>query len=261
MEHRIVALSEQKPRYGYRRICALLRRESREVNPKRVQRVRSRHGLQVRKKQRKSRRLEPGNAQRLRATRPGEVWSWDFVHDQTINGQSLRILSVVDEYTRQCHSIVPRRSYRAGDVIEALDELIFEHGAPTFIRSDNGPEFIAYAIRDHLKEQGIQTHYIKPGSPWEQPYVESFHDKLRDELLNREIFYSLFEAKVILEDWRNEYNSERPHSSLRYRTPNEYAQDQQSTIGAARPKPRQADVSLTTPATLIRKTPTTLALV
>eukprot|EP00903_Cladosiphon_okamuranus_P003934 g3932.t1 len=244
MEQRIVTLSEHKPRYGYRRISAFLRREGHAVNPKRVQRVRGRHGLQVRKKQKKSRRLEPGNSQRLRAGRPGEVWSWDFVHDQTANGQSLRILSVVDEYTRQCHSITPRRSYRAGDVIEALDGLISEHGAPTFIRSDNGPEFIAYAIRDHLKAQGIRSHYIKPGSPWEQPYVESFHDKLRDELLNREIFHSLFEAKVILEDWRNEYNSERPHSSLSYLTPNEYARNQQSGIGATRPKPRQADVLL-----------------
>lgn len=256
VEHRILSLSEQKPRYGYRRISALLRREGHAVNPKRVQRVRSRHGLQVRKKQRKSGRPDAGDARRLRAGGPGEVWSWDFVHDQTANGQSLRILSVLDEYTRQCHGISPRRSYRAVDVIGALDLLIHEHGAPAFIRSDNGPEFIAHAIRDHLREQGIRTHYITPGQPWEQPYVESFHDKLRDELLNREIFHSLFEAEVILEDWRNEYNSERPHSSLRYLTPDEYAREQRSAIGAARPEPRQADVSLTTPAPFRRQTPT-----
>ena len=150
LERKIVALSEQKPRYGYRRITALLRREGHQVNSKRVQRARSRHGLQVRKKQRRTRRLNVGNAKRLRASKAGHVWSWDFVYDQTANGQSIRILSVVDEYTRQCLSIRPRRSYRATDVLWVLEELISEHGSPNYIRSDNGPEFIAYAIRDCL---------------------------------------------------------------------------------------------------------------
>lgn len=249
LESDIVQLSEDKPRYGYRRVTAVLKRDGKEVNAKRVQRVRSRHGLQVRKKQRRTRRIDQSTNKRLRATMPNEVWSWDFVHDQTANGQSIRILSIVDEFTRQCFSVRPRRSYRATDVIEVLDELIFEYGTPVYLRSDNGPEFIAYALQDHLSKQGINTHYIKPGSPWEQPYVESFHDKLRDELLNREIFYSLKEAEVILESWRGEYNSERPHSSLAYQTPDEYAKEWCSTgYGATRPTPQQADASLTAPA-------------
>jgi putative transposase len=250
IERKIVELSEEKPRYGYRRIAALLRRSGKPINLKRVQRVRSRHGLQVRKKQRRTRRIEAASIKRLRASRPNEVWSWDFVHDQTANGQNMKILSVVDEYTRQCFSIRPRRSYRATDVIEVLDELIIAHGSPVYLRSDNGPEFIAYALQDHLAKQKINTHYIKPGSPWEQPYVESFHDKLRDELLNREIFYSLEEARIILEAWQDEYNAERPHSSLGYQTPNEYAAANAKPSGATRPSPPQADVSLTTPATL-----------
>jgi putative transposase len=248
LEREIVELSEEKPRYGYRRVTALLKRDGKQVNAKRVQRVRSRHGLQVIKKQRRMRRIEPNATKRLRASKPNEVWSWDFVYDQTANGQSMRILSVVDEYTRQCFSIRPRRSYRATDVIEVLDELIIKHGSPVYLRSDNGPEFIAYALQDHLSKQGINTHYIKPGSPWEQPYVESFHDKLRDELLNREIFYSLEEARIILEAWKNEYNTQRPHSSLKYQTPNEYAEAYLKHSGATRPRPQQADVSLTTPA-------------
>jgi transposase InsO family protein len=151
-----------------------MKRSGKRINVKRVQRVRRRHGLQVRKKQRKMKRIEPNLIKRLRASRPNEVWSWDFVYDQTANGQSMRILSVVDEYTRQCLSLRPRRSYRATDVIEVLEELILKYGSPVYIRSDNGPEFIATALQDHLAKQGINTHYIKPGSPWEQPYVRAF---------------------------------------------------------------------------------------
>jgi len=261
LENEIVRLSEDKPRYGYRRVAALMKRSGKRINVKRVQRVRRRHGLQVRKKQRKMKRMEPNLIKRLRASRPNEVWSWDFVYDQTANGQSMRILSVVDEYTRQCLSLRPRRSYRATDVIEVLEELILKHGSPVYIRSDNGPEFIATALQDHLLKQGINTHYIKPGSPWEQPYVESFHDKLRDELLNREIFYSLEEAKIILRTWTKEYNAERPHSSLGYQTPNEYAKACTQRYGATRPKPQQADVSLTTPAIHIRPRTHTMTLV
>lgn len=261
LESDIVRLSEDKPRYGYRRVTALLKRDGKQINAKRVQRVRSRHGLQVRKKQRRTRRVEQGTGKRLRSTMPNQVWSWDFVHDQTANGQSIRILSIVDEFTRQCFSIRPRRSYRATDVIEVLDELIVEHGSPTYLRSDNGPEFIAYALQDHLGKQGITTHYIRPGSPWEQPYVESFHDKLRDELLNREIFHSLAEAAVILNSWRIEYNSERPHSSLSYQTPDEYAKACSIEFGATRPEPQQADASLTAPALYLNQRTTAGTLV
>ena len=227
LEKRAVELSKDHPRYGYRRITALMRREGHEINPKRIQATRRRHGLQVRKKQRKTRRVQQDQSKRLQASAPKEVWSWDFVHEQTDWGTNFRILSVIDEHTRQCHSLRPRRSYRAEDVIEVLEELIAEHGAPQYIRSDNGPEFIAYKIRDWLKEQGIKTHYITPGSPWEQCYIESFHDKLRDEFLNREIFYSLAEAEILLEGWRKEYNDKRIHSSLGYQTPNEYAEELQ----------------------------------
>ena len=223
LEQRTLELSDDNPRYGYRRITALMKREGHEVNSKRVQRLRRKHGKQVRKKQRKTRRVKPNEKKRLAASTVNEVWSWDFVQDQTQHGSSYRVLSVIDELTRECHSLRPRHSYKATDVISVLEDLIVEHGAPRFIRSDNGPEFIAYKIQDWLGSKGIRTHYIKPGSPWEQCYIESFHDKLRDEFLNREIFYSLAEAEIMLEGWRKEYNDERIHSSLGYLTPTEYA--------------------------------------
>ena len=232
IEHRVVKLSQEKPRYGYRRVTELLKREGLEVNPKRIQAIRKRHGLQVRKKQRRTRRLQENESERLRALGVNEVWSWDFVHDQTEHGSGFRILTVIDEYSRQCHSLRPRSSYRAENVIEVLEDLIAEYGAPKFIRSDNGPEFIAYKIRDWLKENDIKSHYITPGSPWEQCYIESFHDKLRDEFLNREIFYSLAEAKILLEGWRKEYNDERIHSSLGYLTPSEYVANAQIPLRA-----------------------------
>ena len=227
IEHRTVQLSQEKPRYGYRRITEVLKREGLEVNSKRIQAIRKRHGIQVRKKQRRTRRVSENESERLRSSGVNEVWSWDFVHDQTEHGSSFRMLSVMDEYSRQCHSLRPRSSYRAENVIEVLEDLIAEHGAPKFIRSDNGPEFIAYKIRDWLKANDIKSHYITPGSPWENAYIESFHDKLRDEFLNREIFYSLKEAEILLEGWRKEYNDERIHSSLGYQTPNEYAANAQ----------------------------------
>lgn len=152
LEGKILELSRKNPRYGYRRITALLRRSGKVVNAKRVQSVRRKHGLQVRKKQKRTRRVAPDQEERLQASKLSEVWSWDFVFDQTQSGASFRLLSVLDEYTRQCHSLRPRHSYRAMDVIEVLEDLIEEHGAPEFIRSDNGPEFIAYVIRDWLKE-------------------------------------------------------------------------------------------------------------
>ena len=232
IEQEVVKLSLKNPRYGYRRITALLCRADHKVNPKRVQSLRRKHGFQVRRKQRKMKRVKADQSERLIASKAGQVWSWDFVFDQTECGASFRLLSVMDEYTRQCHSLRPRHSYRATDVIEVLEELIDEHGAPKYIRSDNGPEFIAYVIQDWLKIQGIQTHYITPGSPWENGHIESFHDKLRDEFLNREIFYTLREASVLLEDWRQEYNTERIHSSLDYRTPAEFAVDCKSALRA-----------------------------
>lgn len=247
VELRVLELSRDNPRYGYRRITALLRREGHSINAKRVQAIRKRHGLQVRKKQRRTRRVRENEVKRLSASCRKEVWSWDFVHDQTDWGSSFRILSVLDEYSKECHSLRPRRSYRAENVIEVLEELIEEHGAPQFIRSDNGPEFIAYAIRDWLKRREIKTHYITPGSPWEQCYIESFHDKLRDEFLNREIFYSLEEARVLLEGWRKEYNEVRIHSSLGYVTPVEFAQGVRTPLRATPCAPSSRQSTQLTP--------------
>jgi transposase InsO family protein len=219
----VLELSEKKPRYGYRRITALLRRDGFKVNPKRVQRLRREKDLQVRKKQRRMKRVGEGTAQRLRAKRPRQVWSWDFVEDQTENGSRFRILTLLDEYTRQCLATHAAWSIRAVDAMTVIEAAIGRYGAPEHLRSDNGPEFIAYAIQDWLKGRQIKTLYIRPGSPWENGHIESFHDKLRDECLNREIFGTLAEARVILESWRVEYNEERPHSSLGYQTPEEFA--------------------------------------
>lgn len=223
LRDQIIDLSEDQPRYGYRRVTALIRRSGVEVNAKRVQRIRRQEGLQVRKRQRKTRRLGTGSAERRRANHANEVWSWDFVHDMTEHGSRFRVLSLIDEYTRRCLVLRAGWSLRAKDVIDILEEAIATYGSPKHIRSDNGPEFIAYAIQDWLGEQRIGPLYIKPGSPWEQAYIESFHDKLRDECTNRELFGSLQEARVILEEWRNVYNEVRPHSSLKYQTPEEFA--------------------------------------
>jgi putative transposase len=223
VEQRIVELSEKHPRYGYRRVTVMARREGLVVNAKRVQRIRRVAGLQVRKKQRRLRRTGLSTAERQRATHPNHVWSWDFVEDQTENGTRFRILTLIDEYTREILAMRVAWSIRAVDVLASLAEAMARYGAPGHIRSDNGPEFIAYAIQDWLEENQIKAIYIKPGSPWENGHIESFHDKFRDELLNREIFGSLLEAKIVIGQWREEYNAERPHSSLGNKTPAEFA--------------------------------------
>lgn len=228
----IVALSYQQPRYGYRRITALLRREGEQINAKRVARVRRAEGLQVRKRQRKLRRVGSGQTQRLRATQRNEVWSWDFVVDQTQQGSVFRILTLIDEHTRECLATHVAWSIRAVDVLGVLEDAMRKHGTPQHVRSDNGPEFVAYAIQDWMEQHQIKTLYIKPGSPWENGYIESFHDKLRDECLNREVFGSLTEASVIIGQWRREYNEYRPHSSLRYHTPVEVAARCQTALRA-----------------------------
>lgn len=219
----VLKLSAAHPRYGYRRITVLLQRAGLLINAKRVQRLRRLEGLQVRRRQRRMRRLGPQQIERLRATRPRHVWSWDFVEDQTENGTRFRILTLLDEYTRECLAVHAAWSIRAVDAITVIEAAMARYGAPQYLRSDNGPEFIAYQIQDWLRGREIKTLYIKPGSPWENCYIESFHDKLRDELLNRELFGTLAEARVILESWRVEYNEERPHSSLGKLTPTEFA--------------------------------------
>jgi len=226
----VLELSGRHPRYGYRRITALLRREGFEVNPKRVARIRREEGLKVSKRQRRMRRLGTSTAERARAQRPRQVWSWDFVEDQTENGSRFRILTILDEHTRQCVATHAAWSIRAVDVITVLEAAIARYGAPEHLRSDNGPEFIAYAIKDWMERARIKTIYITPGSPWENGHIESFHDKLRDECLNRELFGSLLEARVILEAWRIDYNESRPHSSLGYQTPGEFARRSNSGL-------------------------------
>jgi transposase InsO family protein len=222
-QRQIVSLSQAHPRYGYRRVTALLRREGQEVNAKRVQRVRRKEGLQVSRRQRKLRRLGLSTAERQRATRANHVWSWDFVEDQTENGTRFRVLTLIDEHTRECLAVQVDWSIRAVDVITVVEAAMARYGVLTHLRSDNGPEFIAYAIQDWLRDKNVKTIYITPGAPWENAYIESFHDKLRDECLNREIFGSLWEARVVIEQWRLYYNAERPHSSLGYQTPTEFA--------------------------------------
>lgn len=239
VEGAIVELSEANPRYGYRRVTALLRRGGEVVNAKRVQRVRRAQGLQVRKKQKRMKRLGISSAERQRAEGANCVWSWDFVEDQTEKGTRFRILTLIDEYSRRCLAMHAGWSIRAVDVIGVVQGAMERYGKPSYIRSDNGPEFIAHAIGNWLKAEAVGTIYIAPGSPWENAYIESFHDKLRDELLNRELFGSVREAQVILEQWRREYNEERPHSSLGYLTPAEYAEifSNQSDGGCAPPNP------------------------
>ena len=226
IQTQIIDLSQQHPRYGYRRVTALLRRGGKRVNAKRVQRVRRRERLQVRKKQRRMKRVGISTAQRQRAEHRNEVWSWDIVHDQTEMGSPFRVLTLIDEYTKQSLATHVAWSIRALDAITVIEAAIERYGVPEHLRSDNGPEFVAYAIRDWMAEHQIKTIYIKPGAPWEQPFIESFHDKLRDECLNREIFGSLLEARIIIEQWRIEYNQRRPHSSLGYLTPAEFVEQQ-----------------------------------
>lgn len=217
----IVRLACQNGRYGYRRITGMLRREGWRVNHKRVERIWREEGLKVPKRQRKRRRLWMGDGSciRLRPQRRDHVWSYDFLSEPTSDGRPLRILTVLDEYTRECLTIQVARQMKAVDVMDQLTDLIVCRGTPEHIRSDNGSEFTARSIRHWLHRLGVKTPYIEPGSPWENGYIESFNGKLRDELLNREIFDTILEAKVLTEEYRWEYDTVRPHSSLNYRPP------------------------------------------
>jgi len=218
---RIIELAHCYGRYGYRRITALLRREGWRVNHKRVERIWRREGLKVPQKQPKRGRLwlNDGSCIRLRPEHRDHVWSYDFVQDRTRNGKPIRILVIIDEYTRECLALHVARKITSGDVLRCLDDLFIRRGVPDHIRSDNGPEFTATAVRRWLKTLDIKPLYIEPGSPWENGYVESFNGKLRDEMLDGEIFDTLWEAKVLLERWRDQYNHFRPHSALGYRPP------------------------------------------
>ena len=218
----ITALVRQYGRYGYRKIAELLRSTvGWVVNDKRVERIWRREGLKVPKKQPKKGRLwlADGSCIRLRAEYPNHVWSYDFVEDRTHEGKKYRMLNIIDEFTHECLAIRIDRRLKSIDVIDLLSDLFILRGVPGHIRSDNGPEFVAKAVQKWITAVGAKTAYITPGSPWENGFVESFNARLRDELLDGEIFYSLAEAKIIIESWRRHYNAVRPHSSLAYQPP------------------------------------------
>jgi putative transposase len=219
----IIALATRYGRYGYRRITALLNDNNHgwRVNHKRVERIWRREGLKVPKKQPKRGRLwlNDGSCIRLRPEYENHVWSYDFMIERTDNGRAFKILNIIDEFTRKNLSTKVDRQIRSQDVIDELFDLFILRGIPEHIRSDNGPEFTARAVRKWLNRLGVKTLFIEPGSPWENGYIESFNGKMRDELLDREIFTTLKEARVLIEQWRQEYNQVRPHSSLGYRPP------------------------------------------
>jgi transposase InsO family protein len=221
LRNRITDLARQFGRYGYRPITAKLRAEGWKVNHKRVERLWREEGLKVPQKQPKRRRLWLTGASciRLRASHPNHVWSYDFVTDRTSEGKAFRMLNIIDEYTRECLLIHVARKITAYHVLEHLADLFIMRGTPDFIRSDNGPEFVAKEIRGWLGRLGVGTLFIEPGSPWENGYIESFNGKLRYELLSGEIFDTMLEARIIIERWRRYYNTERPHSALGFRPP------------------------------------------
>ncbi len=221
LTEQMIALATRFGRYGYRRITALLQDSGWRVNHKRIERLWRREGLKVPQKQPKRGRLwlNDGSCIRRRPERRNHVWAYDFVADRTRDGRPLKMLTVVDEYTRECLAIEVGRHMKSIDVLQVLSDLFVERGTPEYLRSDNGPEFTAGLIREWLDRVDVQTLFIEPGSPWENGYVESFNGKLRDELLDGEIFYTLQEAKILIERWRCEYNTIRPHSALGYRPP------------------------------------------
>ncbi len=222
---RMQELVRRHPRFGYRRIGAMLRAEGRRINLKRVRRLWKQEGFRVPTKTRKKRRLghSDNGILRRRALHKNDVWTWDFIHDSDEAGRPLKWFSLVDEYTRECLALEVNRSMTAADVIDILAEVFRRRGLPGHIRSDNGPEFIATAIRQYLDAAGIGPLYIEPGAPWENGYAESFHGRLGDELLNLEVFSGLTDAKALAAHWKQEYNHVRPHSSLGYKTPAAFA--------------------------------------
>lgn len=217
----VVRLASKYGRYGYRRVAALLRNNGWAVNVKRVERIWRLEGLKVPKKQPKRGRLwlNDGSCVRLRPQHKGHVWSYDFVADRTHDGKAFRMLTVIDEHSRECLAVHVQRQLKSDDVLAILSDLFCKHGPPQHVRSDNGAEFTAEAVRNWLGRIGVKTLFIEPGSPWENGYCESFNSKLRDELLNGEIFYSLKEAQILIEKWRQHFNTVRPHSSIGYRPP------------------------------------------
>ena len=240
---RMEELVRKHPRYGYRHIWALLRREGFPVNRKRIYRLWRQEGYRVPQIQHKRRRLgqSENSCFRLRPAYPNHIWAWDFIFDRDEHGRSLKWLTVIDEFTRECLVLLPERHLTSLDVIDQLIRLMNQKGVPVHIRSDNGPEFIARALRTWLARAQIGTLYVEPGAPWENGYAESFQSRLRDELLNAESFADLKEAQALARVWKREYNEERPHSSLGYLTPAEFAAGQPDLpLGATPLAPGQA---------------------
>lgn len=224
MLERLRVLSEKHPRCGYRRIAVLLRREGWSEGRRRIQRLRRAQGLRMPPTRRKIVRRGMSTGLPTKATHRGHVWTWDFIADATVRGGALRMLTILDEYTRECHVLRADRALRSADVLEWLQKAIEEHGAPKYLRSDNGSEFIAREVQRWLAENRIKTIYIELASPWQNGFVESLHGRLRDECVNREQLWTLSEARVVIEDFRCEYNELRPHSKLRYQSPARFAQ-------------------------------------
>ena len=224
MLQRMRGLSAKHPRYGYRRIAALLCQEGWSVGKRQIQRLRRAQGLRVPPTKRKIVRRGFSTGLPTKANYRGHVWTWDFISDTTLRGGALRMLSILDEHTRECHVLRADRALRAADVLEWLQKAIEEHGAPQYLRSDNGSEFIAKEVQRWLAQNKIKTIYIEPASPWQNGFVESFHGRFRDECLNREQLWTLTEARVVIEDFRCEYNQLRPHSKLGYQSPARFAQ-------------------------------------
>ena len=221
----VIRLSHQYPPWGYRKIYDLMDRELYPVGRERVRLIRRREGLQVVQRRRKRKVLGRSTQWVLRAEHPNHVWSYDFVYDQTVDGRSVKCLTVVDEFTREGLAIRVNRSMTSGDVIRVLAELMGRHGKPVCLRSDNGPEFIAKTVQDWLAEQSVGTHYIDPGSPWQNAYCESFNSIFRTTCLDRWAFESLGEARAVIGQWLEEYNTIRPHGSLNGRCPAQFIED------------------------------------
>jgi len=222
LTQRIKELAHQHRRYGYRRVTSLLQKEGRRVNHKRVYRLWKIEGLSLKKRKSKRKKVASIKGEMKRAAYPNHVWTYDFIDDVTERGNQIRILNVVDEFSREYLAVRVGRSITSDEVIEVLEYLSLKRGVAENIRSDNGPEFVAHAVKEWLSKHAVRSIFINPGSPWENSYIESFHGKLRDECLNQEIFSSVAQAGIVLENWREEYNNYRPHSSLGGLSPAEY---------------------------------------